>query len=290
MFERTVVATDLSGASDSLLGCLPGLRNLGTEQIFLVHALGIRHLEEMKHLLTPMVEPRLQDQKRRVGQMGFAVSIVIMPGLAFLEIGRAAAQQNASLIVLGSHGATAAREVLLGGVAMRLLHEVSKPVLLFRLEAPEESARKRSEYANEHLLAHILYPTDFSDTAELALRTLMEFAKAGAAKITLLHVQDEAHIGKHFRDKIEEFNRIDRLRLERVQSELRSAGVEDVSIEIACGSPTREIIRCSTEGDATMIVMGSQGRGFISEVFLGSVSHNVARQSPIPLLLVPAIR
>jgi nucleotide-binding universal stress UspA family protein len=244
----------------------------------------------MKHLLTPMVEPRLEEQKKRIEQMGFAATIVIMPGLPPFEIARAATERMASLIVLGSHGATAAREVLLGGVAMKLLHEVTTPLLLFRLDAPDADARKRSEFARSHLIAHILHPTDFSDTAEHALCTVKELAKAGAAKITLLHVQDEAHIGRHLRDRIQEFNRIDRVRLERVQAELRAAGVPDVSIEITCGSPTREIIRRSRDGDPTLVVMGSQGRGFISEVFLGSVSHNVARQSAVPLLLVPAVR
>jgi len=37
-------------------------------------------------------------------------------------------------------------------------------------------------------------------------------------------------------------------------------------------------------------VMGSQGRGFVSESFLGSVSHQVARRSPAPVLLIPAKR
>lgn len=290
MFERTVVASDLSGASDSLLSCLPGLRPLGVEQIFLVHALGIRHLEEMKHLITPMVEPRLEQQKQRLEQMGFAASIVIMPGLASMEIARAAVVRKASLIVLGSHGATAAREILLGGVAMKLLHEVNTPVMLFRLDAPDEEARRRSEWARDHVLKHVLHPTDFSDTAEHALSTLKGLAAAGAERVTLLHVQDQAHVSKHSREKTEEFNQIDRTRLERVQAELRACGVPDVCIEITCGSPKREIIRWSKSGDATLIVMGSQGRGFISEVFLGSVSHHVARQSPVPLLLVPAVR
>lgn len=64
----------------------------------------------MKHLITPMVEPRLGQQKQRIQQMGFAATIVIIPGLASWEIGRAAMERKASLPVLGSHGATAARD------------------------------------------------------------------------------------------------------------------------------------------------------------------------------------
>ncbi|MCA1785684.1 MAG: universal stress protein [Desulfobacteraceae bacterium] len=36
--------------------------------------------------------------------------------------------------------------------------------------------------------------------------------------------------------------------------------------------------------------MGTQGRGFLGEFFLGSVSHNVARHSVAPVLLVPGLR
>jgi nucleotide-binding universal stress UspA family protein len=63
-----------------------------------------------------------------------------------------------------------------------------------------------------------------------------------------------------------------------------------VAVEIPYGSPIQEIVRRAQEGDHSLIIMGSQGRGLIAEVFLGSVSHNVVRQAPIPVLLVPAVR
>jgi nucleotide-binding universal stress UspA family protein len=36
--------------------------------------------------------------------------------------------------------------------------------------------------------------------------------------------------------------------------------------------------------------MGTQGRGFTGELFLGSVSHNVARASVAPVLMISMIR
>jgi len=41
------------------------------------------------------------------------------------------------------------------------------------------------------------------------------------------------------------------------------------------------------EGRTGLVVMGSHGRGFIGELFVGSVSHNVARHAEAPVLLVP---
>jgi len=79
-----------------------------------------------------------------------------------------------------------------------------------------------------------------------------------------------------------------RERLQRLKKHLLAKGATDVRIEIPYGSPTQEILRrCRTE-DVSLVVMGTQGRGFTREVFLGSVSHNVARKAPISVLLVPA--
>ncbi|MHB9035768.1 MAG: universal stress protein [Armatimonadota bacterium] len=36
--------------------------------------------------------------------------------------------------------------------------------------------------------------------------------------------------------------------------------------------------------------MGTHGRGFISDIFAGSVSHNVVRLSQSPVLLIPPAR
>ncbi|MBW6509160.1 MAG: universal stress protein [Desulfuromonadales bacterium] len=51
--------------------------------------------------------------------------------------------------------------------------------------------------------------------------------------------------------------------------------------------PHEEICRLIKEHGGQMVVMGTQGRGFVREFFLGSVSHNVVRHSPVPVLLIP---
>jgi hypothetical protein len=59
VFDKILVATDLSAASDQVITCLPGLKRLGTEQVVHCHALGIRHLDVMRYELARLVEPRL---------------------------------------------------------------------------------------------------------------------------------------------------------------------------------------------------------------------------------------
>jgi nucleotide-binding universal stress UspA family protein len=244
----------------------------------------------MKDMLAPMVEPRLQAQKALLEAQGFVTRYAIMPGLPGVEVNRAASHEHASIVVIGTRGATLAREVLLGGTALEILHQARTPVLVVAVNIVEGAGAMRCEVACTDFTKHVLYPTDFSDTAERAFTYVERFVESGTRRVTLLHVQDQVRIGKHLKDRLEEFNRIDQSRLERLKANLEHKGATDVQIEIPFGSPIQEIVRRAKDADDTVIVMGSQGRGLISEVFLGSVSHQVVRQAPVPVLLIPALR
>ena len=135
----------------------------------------------------------------------------------------------------------------------------------------------------------ILYTTDFSDTAHRAFDYAERIVEDGCKNVTLIHVQDKTKIDTHLKEKLEEFNRIDIERLEMLKERLVKKGATNVEIKIPYGNPTQEILNESKNG-YTLIVMGSQGRGFIKELFLGSVSHNIARSADMSVLLMPALR
>ena len=292
MFKSILVATDLSEASDHVVDCISGLRSLGAEKAILVYCLGLRYIEDMKNLLIPMIEPRLKAQKSVLEKAGFQVTAEITAGLPQFDVNRVAAEKDCSLIAVGSRGHTASDEILLGSVASELIHHATKPLLLVRVKM------RKSEGGKLHCEAafcrdigrHVLYPTDFSDNAEHAFTCVEKLVKNGVKKITLMHVQDRTKIGKHLEHRLEEFNQIDNDRLERLHARLNSAGTAQVSIHVTYGSPVTDILEKARGDGISLIVMGSQGKGFIKEIFLGSVSHNVARCSEVSVLLIPALR
>jgi nucleotide-binding universal stress UspA family protein len=71
--------------------------------------------------------------------------------------------------------------------------------------------------------------------------------------------------------------------LERVAEPLRRQGRE-VETVVTFGNPAREIITSAAAAD--LIVMGSQGRGAVGRLVLGSVANHVARHAPVPTLIV----
>jgi len=291
MFNKVLIATDLSPASEGVLHCIKGLIPIGAKKAVLVHAIGIQHLETMAHGMAHFLEPHLVKQKAFLEAEGFETETVLAPGPAVIEVNRIAGERQASLIVVGTHGATLAREMLIGGTAMGIVHQATVPVLVIRLKITEEEGGVRCVSACRDLRRHILFCTDFSDTAERAFQYVERIVERGAGFVTLLHVQDKTRIGKHLEHRLEEFNQTDQERLERLKARLEKAAEVNVRIQIPYGHPVEEILRVThEEQDDTLIVMGSQGRGFLAQVFLGSVSHQVVRRAPVPVLLVPALR
>ena len=105
-----------------------------------------------------------------------------------------------------------------------------------------------------------------------------------------MHVQDKTKIDKHLSDKLDEFNKIDAGRIEMLRERLAKKGAVRIQVKIPSGIPTAEILNKAASGNYSLIVMGSQGKGYIHEIFLGSVSHNIARNSNLSVLLIPAVR
>lgn len=288
MFSRLIVATDLSPASYAVVSCLGGLRAYGAKQCLLLQCLTLQEAGATAYSYsTEHLEGPLDEQKAILEKQGFEVVARVVPGFAKQEINRIAAEENYSLIVVGSQGHSLVGGKLLGGVASGIIHSARKPVLLVPIEKKpgEDNACQpvRCEFTG-----HVLFPTDFSENADHAFTYLRKLANDGVQRITLLHVQDKTHIESHLVHRLEEFNEIDRGRLEKMKAIILEKSKAEVNIEICYGSPFAEITRMIRERDAQLVVMGSQGRGFVPELFMGSVSHNVARYSDAPVLLVPA--
>lgn len=292
MFKTIMMATDLSPASDAIITCANGFRLLGAETVYLCHALGLRHLEELKYSLLQKVEPKIMNQKKTLEQQGLKTIVEIASGIPSIEINRIADEKDVSMIVVGSHGESLASHLLFkfGSVASEVLHSHTKPLLLVRTQVTDEKGEICIEASCTDFRKNVLYNTDFSDTAYRAFEYLEQIVESGCKKLTLLHVQDKAHISKHLEHKLEEFNRIDTERLEMLKSKLIEKGAVDVKIKIPYGHSKSEILKESQTNDYSLIVMGSQGRGFIKEIFLGSVSCNIARYATQSVLLVPAVR
>lgn len=288
MFTRFIVATDLSPASDAVTRCLKGLQDFGAKDCLLLQCLSFRDAASTAYSYhTEPLEELLKQQKALLEDQGFTVEVRTVVGAPKREINHIAVKENYDLIVLGAQGHSLAEEKILGGVAFGVIIKTQKPVLVVPVEkSGEESACLPFETCG--FGEHVLFATDFSEMADNAFSALKQLVAEGVKQVTLVHVQDKIKLEQHLKDRLEEFNEHDRGRLDGLkQALLKIVPSLQVNTEVCYGIPHEEICRLIREHGVKMAVMGTQGRGFVREFFLGSVSHNVVRNSNVPVLLIP---
>jgi nucleotide-binding universal stress UspA family protein len=83
---------------------------------------------------------------------------------------------------------------------------------------------------------------------------------------------------------------IDQERLDNLKQRLAAKTGVEINTILRYGMPASELLKVEQEICPSLVVMGSQGRGLIQEMFVGSVSHTMARRGTAHLLLVPMVR
>ncbi|HSG06472.1 MAG TPA: universal stress protein [Nitrospiria bacterium] len=289
MFKNLLIAMDLSSASLRLPRCVVPLRTAGAESATLIHVLDVRNVGGLYISLKNLVEPLLKEKEEKLLEAGFRTRLEIPLGDPAFEINRVAKEANVSLIVAGTHGESLVKDLLLGSVVHRLLQIAEKPVLLIPMAILESGdGEKKCEARCDDLFRHPLFATDFSEPAKRAFHYLEHIVgHTRPPQVTLFHVQDPLRIQPYLAHRLDEFNRIDRERLEALEVRLKEWGASTVSIEVGFGRPGPLIVEKIRKGDYSMLVIGSQGRGYMAEAFLGRVANHVVHRSTVSVLVVP---
>lgn len=288
MFEKVLIATDLSPASDALISCVGELKNLGLQEVILVHVIYVANTPGLDVLLSQDAEPILELQKSVIEKQGIRVITEMPVGIPSYTLSDIAEKYDVAAIIIGSHGKGILKKAALGSVSTELLQKTSRAVLLVRVELIGEG--EKCGMVCHRLFDHILFCTDFSSVAENAFAYLKKVVENTKCAVTILHVQDRISIEPHLANRLEEFNNIDKDRLEKMKKQLEELGSSQVEIDLPYGSPKEIILDKIGNGHYSLAIMGSQGKGFVKEAFLGSVSNNVVRLGNIPVLLIPALR
>jgi nucleotide-binding universal stress UspA family protein len=149
----------------------------------------------------------------------------------------------------------------------------------------------------------ILYATDLTKNSAYAFYYAIDLAQRRDAKIVILHVVEplppivkfygslEGEKKYYQQEKAADLNLI-RKRLQdickKVDSKTGTSCLMLVSnIIVPEGNPVEEILRAAEEEACDLLILGSHGKGFLKQTFLGSVSHKVLDRSRKPVLIIP---
>lgn len=284
MFRKILVCTDLSPAADALIHCVEELKNIGMEEVILTHVIYVANTPGLEEMLAEDAKPVLERQKNILEDHGIRVTVEMPFGLPAHTLNETAEKHDVSAILIGSHGKGILQAATLGSVSTKLLHETRRPVLLARIALLEEG---KCEVVCRKMFARVLFPTDFSETAERALDYLGKIALETGCPVTVMYVIGEKDDDPAVAQRREEGARY---LLEAKRMHLEALGVAEVTIDLVHGKPAEEIICLTKKGDFSIIVMGGQGKGLLKDVLLGSVANEVARHAGVPVLFIPALR
>lgn len=292
MFERVLFPTDFSPFANQLLNCIGELKQAGTEEVVVLHVLEPREALGWARVEGSLLEECKEEAMERLAQIqarletfGLRVRTHVVMGLVFQEIVRVARDDRVSLIVMGTHGHGFFRGAIVGSVTHNVVRHSPVPVLVHKLKLIESLGKEECDFACHRVFLRVLLPTDFSTYAEEALAVVKQLGAAGTEEAVVLHVQDVRKLRPHLEHRMEEFNRIDTERLDRIRKDLEFFGLK-AKVILREGVPFQEIDRVAREEDVSLIVMGSHGRTALADMLLGSVSDAVICRHPRPILVV----
>lgn len=139
----------------------------------------------------------------------------------------------------------------------------------------------------------ILVPIDGSDTSMRAVAEAVKIAHLCGARIDLLHIVEAACSGfeppeVYLRDVLPRFIERGEKLLKETASALRAAGVgvETVLLEGGTEHVWQFIVEQARSRGADLIVLGTHGRRGFNRLMMGSDAEQVARNSPVPAMLI----
>lgn len=288
MFKTIVLATDLSPAWDEIVACAGEFKALGCSQAILTYVVSVKLMAGMEGMLLAAARPKLEAQQQQLAAQGLHVTVETPVGLPAYSLNDIAGRYCGDLIVVGSHGQSLWREGVLGCFTCAVLHNVQYPVLLLNVRLKMPGQPGSCEISRAEVLRHVLLPTDFSEISFRALEYVERLAAKGLKQVTVLNALDVPGGEEAYPPGYQEIaTGAARDLLEQWKQRLLQVGVSVVHDRFDPVHPISAILQVLESQDISLIVMGTQGKGFIKEIFLGSVAHNVSRLAPCPVLLIP---
>ena len=137
----------------------------------------------------------------------------------------------------------------------------------------------------------VLWATDGSETAALALPYALGLAEPDKAKLVVVHIR-EIFVGRGAGYPVFADESDLREQIERQVKELQDSGLDATFVVRTCtsGHAARTIAEIAKEVAADLIVVGTHGYGRVANALLGSVTQGLLHAGVCPVLAVPTGR
>jgi len=206
--------------------------------------------------------------------------LVLREGAVSQSICNYAEENGFDLVICGARSSSPWKKYFIGTTATRIVRTLTIPVLVVRRAA-------------DAAYAHALLPVDFSAYSARALEQTT--ALMPSARITLMHAfeapfegkmafsgVDDRAIAHYVRKAREEAGR-------QLRSLAQASGLKQsrFSFMLRHGHAYREVAEAQHLGEFDCVTIGKHGRGFVTQLLLGSTTEHVLLESSTDVLVIP---
>ncbi len=291
--SNIVVPLDFSDVSEAALTRAIAIGERANAWLHLVHAIlpldmsGFRHefsssmADGAWERMRENAETDLAVAANRARGAGLHVTETVVEDAPIDAIETTYQAKEGDMIVMGTHGYSGIKHLMLGSVTEKTLRTIHAPV--FCVKGSEEKQREP--------IKKMIVATDFSEPAAFAASFAMDLAEDHGASVEIVHVTQSptttaAPYGVPL--STEYLMAVRQAAQKRVKELEESLTREKVSIDtyVQEGWAPGIINERAKAIGADLVVMGTHGHTGIKHVLLGSVAERVVRTAPCSVLTV----
>jgi len=205
------------------------------------------------------------------------------PGPALVE-----AAEDASLLVVGSHGYGGIGGVVMGSVSQHCLHHAACPVAVVR---HAESRVTRSGALIDVVPGKVVVGVDGSDTSRRALDWALDEARSRHGFVEVVHTWAMPASFGYPTLVLPDAAAVETAAEALVAGMLDAADTSGLSRPIGrtiVGGTSTAGLLAERSADAEVLVVGSRGVGGFVGMLVGSTAHHLAHHAHCPLVVLPA--
>jgi hypothetical protein len=265
--EKLMVATDGSEYSESAIREAINLAKICSSNLIAVSV--VKTNLEFETVLTQFVEKEEQEAikhleavKAQAAKEGInCMTIVSLSEEPYEDIVRHASKNNVDMIIMGTHGKTEMKRLMMGSVTARVIGHAPCNILVVPLNAKVECK-------------NVLIATDGSKYSEAAGSEALGIAKrCGSSLIVISVASSDAEIASAKNN------------VNKVSEAAEKEGIKATAV-VTKGKPYEAILETSRQKKADFIVVGSHGRTGLARLLMGSVTERVIGHSEVAVLVV----
>ncbi len=279
MFEKVLVPTDFSKHARKVIECvgeIPGIKEVVLLSVISRSAI-TRVWDPVAELKE--VEKSLMEEKKVIADPAINVkvrAVSVLEGEVASAIQKVAEEENVSLVAMGARGKSRIQSVLLGSVSRNVLRFGDTHLLVMRYKMLESGDMQMH---CSRVFAKLLFPTDFSQPAEVALSFLKSIQ--GIGELVLLSVVSTGETDDEIEANVAEAKK----KIDEIAQELAKSGMKVIP-KVVVGHPVEEIRNVAIAEDVSLIAMSSQGAVAIKKGRIGSTAYDVANSVNKPVLIL----